>query len=1046
MDGQKTPVLKKIPSWLRSFRISKGDASIPQNKEARPASCQQKGFLRSYRRSLGSKKNKERGEESSHGSQDFARGSLMSIRKIWAEEAKAQTCGERTKSERQSKKSYALRTKLLGSPSKIPISEKMQTHQKELQLSFRNVSVSSNKENMAPVFAPKCKSYGNRSSAGSSDGNLASEIVLSAARHAKNRRSLVRECDVWKTAVNSMGFPRASTELEKLPKIVKEQDLPTLSPAVKVARNEKDKRVQDWVMRNDGCGSGLLARHTLPCVQQNQLPHRQFVEETIPKCIDSAPKIPPRTYLAKLAHAKAHLAKTVHPVACARAPTAAHNINGAKSALSGHGHSLCNKVEHDCMLSSKKAATKQRISSGRHRGMYVEVVHSRENPSKPQQLKKAVRPQVQHNPSYGTDCISRMQNIKKSCRAAGSDVMADDEATVLNCSCDRCLVKFSAAGKHVPGRTADLHNNCHRGMQRQTINSCFSKYGKHVSTVSHHCTCCQFKKTLARLKVADARGESSAYTEVSCEKISEKATKCSTSAKHAFHCQDKITKVIEEAVKASIEKLLSSNSIPQLSKSRSAESLHEPTHFKKASSSPLKYIPLSSCRSGTADALLSSTDGATVDSDIALAHQPSLNGGTVNEIIDDGEIFKTCSQSPHLEISLERSISLPSLVESSSPAKLKVSTAFIKLVKRVSSGHSNDKISSQHASFLDGAGNRGSLTSGELCSEWSSSGTEGCWQPAESHCSDDLCVHPEKTSHQMACSGANISKSQSREHGHVEPKISQSELQLSLELDESRSSLVSVSGRMPPDGWERTPPCDAPVRADLDDEDVSELNPRMSEDMQENCFSSDSDGSDDQHILEEVIRKGMGVTPPIKLPLRCPKLVKTPRKFKPTEMFCGKAKLKMSAYVNSGHVTVHVIRAAKLVTSRGGSASAYIKVSLHPDHIKRAHWRTVVVRSCRNPEFDHKFSFELMAEDTVKRLLVTVWHRDFENKRSELLGSMSFGMGKILNSDQYVKGWYRLLRQDLGMRRHFAARCSRGSCTKASTSHVDNIFTASENS
>ncbi|KAK8770064.1 hypothetical protein V5799_013471 [Amblyomma americanum] len=241
---------------------------------------------------------------------------------------------------------------------------------------------------------------------------------------------------------------------------------------------------------------------------------------------------------------------------------------------------------------------------------------------------------------------------------------------------------------------------------------------------------------------------------------------------------------------------------------------------------------------------------------------------------------------------------------------------------------------------------------------------------------------------------------------------------------------------MPPDGWERTPPCDAPVGADLDDEELSELNPCMSEDVQENC-SSDSDGSDDQHILEEVIRKGMGVTPPIKLPLRCPKLVKMPRKFKPAEMFCGKAILKLSAYVNSGHVTVHVIRASKLVTSRGGSANAYIKVSLQPDHIKRAHWRTAVVKSSRNPEFDHKFSFELMAEDTGKRLLVTVWHRDFENKRSELLGSMSFGMGKILNSNQYVKGWYRLLRQDLGMRRHFAARCSRGSCTRVKTSVSD---------
>lgn len=184
MENQKTPVRRKIPTWLRSFRISK-DASLSDNKESGPASCQKKQFLRSYRRSLSSRKNEEQGSENDRQSKDVARASLMSIRKIWAEEAKAKELSERSMSEQRSKKPCALRSKFLGSPSKIPISEKMQANQRGLHSSLNHRCRSPNKENFAPTSASKCKSYGNRSSAGSSDGNLASEIVLSAARHAK---------------------------------------------------------------------------------------------------------------------------------------------------------------------------------------------------------------------------------------------------------------------------------------------------------------------------------------------------------------------------------------------------------------------------------------------------------------------------------------------------------------------------------------------------------------------------------------------------------------------------------------------------------------------------------------------------------------------------------------------------------------------------------------------------------------------------------------------------------------------------------------------
>ncbi|XP_075525205.1 uncharacterized protein LOC142557323 isoform X2 [Dermacentor variabilis] len=1037
MESQKTTALRKIPSWLRSFRISK-DASVPEEKEGGPASCQTKQFLRSYRRSLSSKKSGEQGEKSNCESQDVARASLMSIRKIWAEEAKAQAFSKRSTSEQKSKKPCALRSKLLGSPSKIPISEKMQAHHRGLQSSLNHSCCSPNKENFAPPSAAKCKHYGNQSSAGSSDGNLASEIVLSAARHAKNRRSMAKEQGVWRKAVNNIGLPRTSTELGQLPKVCNEQDLLITSPVMGPPWNEKHERVGDWVLCNRDWSSGISAQHALPYAQHKRQPSHLAMEETVPKSVDCAPKVPPRTYLAKLVHAKAHLAKTTAPSANSKIPAATENLHGAKSAISKYGHSLSNQASQDFSLLSR-VAQKQQVPPERRRRLCVEVgTPSQELASRlQQQPKRAVRPQVQHNPVYSIKCTSRAQKLNKNCSTGATDVMADDEATVLNCSCERCLMKFNAAGKHAPGRMGDSHTNYSRVVGHQAFKNCLSKNGKKPAALSHHCECCQFKKTYEELKVADDKVQYAMHTKPSCVKNSDQAAKCSAGNKHAFQCQDEITKVIEEAVKASIEKLLSVNSNPQSSKARSVESLHEQAECKKAAASPLKYILLSSCRSGTTGSLLDSTEEVKVDSGIASYHQSCLTVGTVKKMTNNNiDTVNSCSQ-----VGLERTASLPSLVESSSPAKLRVSTAFIKLVKRVSLGQGNEGTSSHHSSFLDVTMNQGSMASQESCSQYSSSGTEGCWQTAESHHAEDSHSQSEIACDLIVQDEANVSSSCTAENGQLKQneaykfQIQQSTTPARLQLDSSSLSIGSVSSRKPPDGWERTPPYNAPDVVDINDE-LSELNPCIS-DAQGECFSSDSDGSDDQHILEEVIRKGMGMTPPIKLPTRCPKLVKTPRKFKSAEMFCGKAKLKLAAYVNSGHITVHVIRAAKLLTSRGGSANAYIKVSLQPDHLKRAYWRTAVVKSSRNPEFDHKFSFELMAEDAGKRLLVTVWHRDFENKRSELLGSMSFGMEKVLNSDQHVKGWYRLLRQDLGMRRHFAARCSRGTCARVKAISLD---------
>nr|XP_045616720.1 regulator of G-protein signaling 3-like [Procambarus clarkii] len=111
--------------------------------------------------------------------------------------------------------------------------------------------------------------------------------------------------------------------------------------------------------------------------------------------------------------------------------------------------------------------------------------------------------------------------------------------------------------------------------------------------------------------------------------------------------------------------------------------------------------------------------------------------------------------------------------------------------------------------------------------------------------------------------------------------------------------------------------------------------------------------------------------------------------------------------------------AARRLKSRLCSVcNPYVKISLVPDSEERTFCRTPLVRATNSPIFDQKFSFDFLAEDLDKRLLVSIWSRDTLRKRSEFLGCMSFSVAHI--SSKRVHGWFRLLTESLGRRKHFA--------------------------
>ncbi|XP_054715368.1 uncharacterized protein LOC129224846 [Uloborus diversus] len=210
----------------------------------------------------------------------------------------------------------------------------------------------------------------------------------------------------------------------------------------------------------------------------------------------------------------------------------------------------------------------------------------------------------------------------------------------------------------------------------------------------------------------------------------------------------------------------------------------------------------------------------------------------------------------------------------------------------------------------------------------------------------------------------------------------------------STSGGDSSVGRTLPDGWSGTP-----------------------------SSSKSEDSESDLQLLEKAIRLGMGLGPNDEnKSLFYAASPKKATKYKSRDVLSGKGKLKLKIYYNSGLVTVHIMRAAKLNWTLGKELNSYVKVCLVPDESKRVHWRTPVQKAQKHPRYDTKFSFEALEDDSSKRLLFSVWHRDYGRQRSELIGCMSFSLKHVMDPDHGVDGWYRLLKEGFGVQKHFAAR------------------------
>ncbi|GAB0094975.1 hypothetical protein DMENIID0001_103010 [Sergentomyia squamirostris] len=123
--------------------------------------------------------------------------------------------------------------------------------------------------------------------------------------------------------------------------------------------------------------------------------------------------------------------------------------------------------------------------------------------------------------------------------------------------------------------------------------------------------------------------------------------------------------------------------------------------------------------------------------------------------------------------------------------------------------------------------------------------------------------------------------------------------------------------------------------------------------------------------------------------------------------------LDLAIFLEETKLNIHVIRCRDLQRANGRSINAYVKISLLPtepmEERDTGFQRTAVHRNSSRPYFDHRFTFDLKDMDHAKRIQLSVWHRDRENKRSEFLGCLSFPVRNVVKKE--INGSYKLQSQ-----------------------------------
>ena len=152
---------------------------------------------------------------------------------------------------------------------------------------------------------------------------------------------------------------------------------------------------------------------------------------------------------------------------------------------------------------------------------------------------------------------------------------------------------------------------------------------------------------------------------------------------------------------------------------------------------------------------------------------------------------------------------------------------------------------------------------------------------------------------------------------------------------------------------------------------------------------------------------------------------------------CGQLQLSISVHQTT--LRVHLESAKHLITQGVVAPKHYVQVTLSPASCERP-WSvgTFVTGICRSgvPVFQESFDVPAPAVPFKQRLVVSVMH--MRGSHSHLVGCMSFGVRHLMKHRKTIDGWYYLMDQQLGMRKHLRVNPSYGQ-------FVDSVLDQSKN-
>ena len=132
-----------------------------------------------------------------------------------------------------------------------------------------------------------------------------------------------------------------------------------------------------------------------------------------------------------------------------------------------------------------------------------------------------------------------------------------------------------------------------------------------------------------------------------------------------------------------------------------------------------------------------------------------------------------------------------------------------------------------------------------------------------------------------------------------------------------------------------------------------------------------------------------------------------------------KGQIKVKIHTVNSELVVDICQAKDLPSVK---CDSFVQVSLIDEQSEVLPCNTSVVYQSHNPVYDEKFTYHLLQEDYRKRILISVWNFEEASKEGELVGCMSFGIENIAARGNTVDGWYYLLEENIGERKHMKVK------------------------